>query len=219
MKTFTALCLSALACASSACVDTSHALHGIPATATANRLPVLEASAEMGPLHLSEGITHADLLRLFKAEVEHNITSGEGSDASSYGWARLEVTEALTGRTGRALQIVQLCTLLVPSIFGLPLESYETAVKVRMQILDAQGELVGEYQGEGRAKVWVALYYGYSQHKAPGLADAVALRLALAQIRPQLDTAAGRLRPLLLARGLQASPGTTGLVADTTAKP
>ena len=40
----------------------------------------------------------------------------------------------------------------------------------------------------------------------PRLADIIALRGAMAQIRPQLDTATVRLRPLLLAGGTVENP-------------
>jgi hypothetical protein len=55
--------------------------------------------------------------------------------------------------------------------------------------------------GTGNSEVKVAMYHGYSQTTAPRLADVIALRGAMAQIRPQLDTATARLRPLLLERG------------------
>jgi hypothetical protein len=50
------------------------------------------------------------------------------------------------------------------------------------------------------------MYHGYSQTDAPRLADVIALREALNQVRPQLDTAATRLKPLLLAGGTVNNP-------------
>jgi hypothetical protein len=50
------------------------------------------------------------------------------------------------------------------------------------------------------------MYHGYSQTDAPRLADVMALREALDKVRPQLDTAATRLRPLLMAGGAVNNP-------------
>ncbi|MEJ7665807.1 MAG: hypothetical protein WKG07_42960 [Hymenobacter sp.] len=79
-----------------------------------------------------------------------------------------------------------------------------------MQMMNSNGELLGTYTGKGTANVKVAMYSGYSQTEAPRLADVLALREALAQIRPQLDTAATRLRPLMLAGGQVNNPTLPG---------
>ena len=72
--------------------------------------------------------------------------------------------------------------------------------------MDAAGQLLGTYTGKGTSNVKVAMYHGYSQTDAPRLADVMALRQALDQVRPQLDTAATRLSPLLLAGGAVNNP-------------
>jgi hypothetical protein len=186
-----------------ACVAPGRVLQHLPSAMNAHMLPPLEPAVELGALQNTAATTPEDLLRLFQNEVYRNVAEPTGM--ATFGTAHLLVTEAQSRRTGRALQLLQFCTMLTPSLLGVPLETYQTTLTARVQICDAGGQLVAEYEGQGTARVRVALYYGFSQHQAPGLADALALRLALAEIRPQLDAAAGRLRPLLLASGPQAA--------------
>jgi len=79
-----------------------------------------------------------------------------------------------------------------------------------VQMMNSTGELLGTYTGKGSSSVKVAMYSGYSQTEAPRLADVLALREALAQIRPQLDTASTRLRPLMMAGGQVNNPTLPG---------
>jgi hypothetical protein len=116
------------------------------------------------------------------------------------------VRKVRTVRTGRSLQSLQMLTMLIPSVFGVPLEWYRTTLHADVQISDASGNLLGTYSGVGTSNVKVAMYHGYSQTEAPRLSDIIAMRGALAAIRPQLDTAAARLRPLLIAGGTLENP-------------
>ncbi|WP_210517349.1 hypothetical protein [Hymenobacter terricola] len=199
MKIIAFLRCGLLAGAAVACAAPGHVLQHLPSAVNAHRLPPLEPTVEMGALNNTDGTSHDDLLRLFQNEIYRNVA--EPTSMTSLGSALLQVPEAEVKRTGRALQIIQLVTMLTPSLLGLPLETYQTTLTAKVQIRDLQGKVLGEYEGHGQAKVQVAMYYGYSQRHAPGLSDALALRMALAQIRQQLDTAATRLRPLLLAAG------------------
>lgn len=204
--------LGLLALGTPACVATNHALLGIPSAANTNRLPSLESEVEMGALVNTDATLPEDLQRLFQNELDHNLADPTGT--TSFGRAHLTVTQARVLRKGRALQAIQVLTMLAPSVLGLPLETYQTTLTAKLQIRDTRGNLLGEYVGKGKSKVMVAIYYGYSQLKAPALSDAVALRMALAQIRPQLDTAANRLRPLLMASGpTDAAESTVGAPA------
>jgi hypothetical protein len=139
----------------------------------------------------------------------------EATDTATYGYIRLVVTKVHTTRKGRSLQAAQVVTMLVPSLFGAPLEWYNTDLEAEVQVMNATGELLGTYTGKGSSNVKVAMYHGYSQTDAPRLADVLALRQALDKVRPQLDTAATRLNPLLLAGGTVNNP-TLPSAANTT---
>ena len=70
----------------------------------------------------------------------------------SYGTASLEVIKATVERTGRALQAVQLVTMLTPCLLGIPRETYRTIITVRGQIRDVRGRVLGEYEGQGTSQ-------------------------------------------------------------------
>jgi hypothetical protein len=175
-----------------------------PTAAISKRLPPMEITADPGPLAMNDGALPDDPLRLFKSELQHNVV--EAADTATFGYMRLVVTKVKTIRKGRSLQAAQVVTMLVPSVFGAPLEWYNTNIEAEVQVMDASGQLLGTYTGKGTSEVKVAMYHGYSQTDAPRLADVIALREALNQVRPQLDTASTRLRPLLLAGGTVNNP-------------
>lgn len=187
-----------------ACVSVKSMMKSTPSAALSNRLPALEILADQGPLAMNDGALADDPLKLFQQECRLNLT--EPTDSATYGYAKLVVKKVKTLRTGRGLQGLQVVTFLLPAVVGIPLEWYKTTLQAEVQVSDASGNLLGTYNGTGTSEVKVAMYHGYSQTTAPRLADVIALRGAMAQIRPQLDTAIARLRPLLLAGGTVENP-------------
>ncbi|WP_046242944.1 hypothetical protein [Hymenobacter terrenus] len=175
-----------------------------PTAAISNRLPALEILADQGPLAMNDGALPEDPLNLFQQECRINLT--EATDTATYGYAKLVVKKVRTLRTGRAMQGLQVLTFMMPAVVGVPLEWYKTTLQAEVQVSDAAGNLLGSYSGTGTSEVKVAMYHGYSQTSAPRLADIIALRGAMAQIRPQIDTATARLRPLLMAGGTVDNP-------------
>jgi hypothetical protein len=185
------------------CVSVKNQMKSTPSAAISTRLPALEILADQGPLAMN-GALPEDPLKLFQQECRINLT--EPTDSATYGYAKLVVKKVKTLRTGRGLQGAQVLTFLLPAVVGVPLEWYKTTLQAEVQVSDAAGNLLGTYNGTGTSEVKVAMYHGYSQTTAPRLADIIALRGAIAQIRPQLDTATTRLRPLLLAGGTVENP-------------
>ncbi|SET03241.1 hypothetical protein [Hymenobacter actinosclerus] len=173
-------------------------------------LPKLEAVVDAGPLTTnSEDGYPEDPGKVFRQELSYHLAESAatgldvGLDSVQYGYAKLQITQAQQQRTGRVLQAFQLLTLMTPSLLGIPLEWYRTDLQAEVQIIDARGEVIGTYTGRGRSKVRVAMYHGYGQGHghAARLADVQSLRLALDQIRPQLEEAADTLRQQLLSTG------------------
>lgn len=171
-------------------------------------LPKLEAVVDAGPLSTnSEDGYPEDPGKVFRQELSYHLAESAakggdvGLDSVQYGYAKLQITQATQQRTGRVLQVFQMLTLMTPSLLGIPLEWYRTNVQAEVQIIDARGEIIGTYAGQGRSKVRVAMYHGYGQGHAARLADVQGLRLALDQIRPQLEQAADTLRQQLLSTG------------------
>jgi hypothetical protein len=181
------------------CVSVKHVMNTAPQAQISQRLPPLEISADNGPLAATDGAEPDDALRILQRELRQNVV--EPTDTATFGYAKLTVTEARVRRTHRGLQAFQLATLMLPSLFGVPLEHYKSNVTVELQLLNAEGTEVGCYAGFGESNVKVAMYHGYSQTTAPRLSDVMAVRAALARIRPQLDSASGRVRTNLLLAG------------------
>lgn len=192
------ICLSFLA-GLSGCQSTDRIL-AQPSRASLNeRLPSMELVVETGALDTDEGAMPQDIEQLFEREVRMNMSDPE--DTIRYGFATLQIQESNSVRTGRGLQILQLVTMMTPSLLGVPLEWYETELTARVRILDARGRELASYTGKGNSRIRVALYHGYSQVEAPRLAEVAALRQALAQIKQQINLDGSRLRGDLLAAG------------------
>ncbi|MET4107239.1 hypothetical protein [Hymenobacter sp. UYP22] len=182
------------------------------------RLPKLEAVVEPGPLSMaeSEGALPDDASKVFRQELSYHLAEPQ-EDTVRYGYAKFTVTKAEQQRTGHVFQAFQMITLMTPSLLGIPLEWYRTNVTAEVQIINAQGEVIGTYTGTGRSKVRVAMYHGYSQSKAARLSDVKAMRLALDQIRPKLDADADTLRLQLATAGpVEQITGSAALKEDST---
>ncbi len=203
-RTLRLLAVVPVALMAPACVSVKSMMKGTPSAPLATRLPALEIYADQGPLAMNDGALPEDPLKLFQQECHTNLT--EPTDSATFGYAKLVVKKVRTLRTGRGLQGLQVLTFMLPAVFGIPLEWYKTTLQAELQVSDAAGNLLGTYAGTGTSEVKVAMYHGYSQTTAPRLADVLALRNAMAKIRPQVDTATARLRPLLLAGGTVENP-------------
>ena len=169
--------------------------------ALARRLPPLQLEVDPGPMAATDGALPEDPQQLFDKEMHHNIMEPADS-TEAFGYAKLQIRDATTSRGGKGFQAFQMLTLLTPSLLGMPLEYRRTHVEAELQVIDARGNMVRTYTGTGSSNVRVAMYYGYAQSQAPRLADVEALRQALNQIRPQLESDADSLRIKLLHSGL-----------------
>ena len=168
--------------------------------ALAQRLPPLQLEVDPGPMAATDGALPEDPQQLFDKEMRHNIMEPADS-TEAFGYAKLQIRDAATSRGGKGFQAFQMMTLLTPSLLGMPLEYCRTHVEAELQVIDAHGNVMRTYTGTGSSNVRVAMYYGYSQAQAPRLADMEALRQALSQIRPQLESDADSLRQQLLHSG------------------
>ena len=180
----------------------------LPSAILNTRLPALEVAAENGPLSASDGALPEDALRIFQREVSQNLMEPE--DSAKFGYAKLTITSASASRVGRGLQTLQMMTLMAPSLLGVPLEYYRSSVRAEVKVMNSQGEVLGSFTGAGTSNVRVAMYHGYSQMSAGRLADVEALRQALNQIRPQIESTSEAMRIKLLASGpIAPLPGVT----------
>ncbi|QIL77384.1 hypothetical protein [Hymenobacter sp. HDW8] len=169
-----------------------------PASLT-SRLPALQVDVDNSLLMVSEATEYDDARKMFEQELNQNIIDAD--DSTKFGYVKLQIMEASVSRPRRAVQVFQMMTLLTPSMLGVPLGWYCSRVRAEVQLYDAHGELLGTYAGTGQSSVRVAMYHGYSQSDAPRLADIIALRHALDQIRPQLEVDAAALKTEFANRG------------------
>ena len=207
-------CFAGLTLSLGACVAPANVLQHRASSMNEHMLPPLEPSVEMGALNSIDGTTPDDLMQLFRNEIYRNVAEPNGM--ANAGSAQLQVTAAEVHRTGRALQMVQLTTMLLPSLLGVPLETYQTTLTARVQIFDVHGRVLAKYDGEGTAKARVAMYYGFAQHLAPRVSSALALRAALAEIRQKINLDAPLLgRHLMVAQRAAAAvpPGASSVAA------
>lgn len=198
------------------CKSAERVMFRTPMRQLSTQLPALEVAVDNGPMAMTEGALVDDPMRVFKQEVDKNLIST--TDSAKFGYAKLLIVKAEPQRTGRFFQAMQMATFMVPSLLGIPVEYCRTNVTAEVQILNALGDTVGVYHGAGRSKVRVAMYHGYSQSQAPRLADMQALRLALDQIRPQLENDVDSLRQQLLTSGPISTPITVDEPVTTSVK-
>ncbi|WP_303310750.1 hypothetical protein [Hymenobacter sp. BT730] len=211
------LLLSASSLLLGGCRSGSQLLYQPSPLALSTRLPEMEVQVENGPMDKTEGSLPEDPAQLFKRETTQNLVEKNDSSAR-FGYLKLQVLEAKASRHGKALHAIQMVGFLTPSLFGVPLEYFRTHVRAQLQVVDAKGEVLGTYEGTGDSNIKVAMYHGYSQSMGPRLADTEALKSALANIKPQLDTAATMLRTRLLSAG-QLGDDAPGVVTGTLYNP
>lgn len=77
-----------------------------------------------------------------------------------YGTARLKVTSHSVMGRSMGLTLLSASTLFIPNILGMPLNRVEAVMEFEMELLDARGQLMKSYIGQGRASQANGLYYG-----------------------------------------------------------
>jgi hypothetical protein len=131
-------------------------------------------------------------MKLFTQEIEENLTDPYGD---KYGTISIR-KNVLKLRSNMIYPMVSGFLLFVPNIFGFPMAKIKYDVEVELRILDSKGKLIGKYTGIGRAKVVMALYYGYGAGAGRKLEND-AFNDAFSKIRPQIQNDMYRLNPML----------------------
>ncbi|WP_143436560.1 hypothetical protein [Hymenobacter crusticola] len=195
---YSLLCLSCFPLLVS-CVSVDRVIFRPHSAAFENRLPNLELAIDHSTLDNTDSLLADAPQQLFQHEVTQNIV--DPTDNIKFGCLKLTITSVVNERKGKGFQVLQMATLMAPSLLGVPLEYYRSSVRAQVQVINSHGKVLGCYRGVGYSTVQVALYHGYSQTNASRLADIDALRHALSQIRPQIEGVSDSLRTKLLAGG------------------
>lgn len=131
-----------------------------------------------------------DAITLFNREVKENITNpygdvkgsivckiaGESSVLGGYGWA------VLSG-----------FTFFIPNLLGMPIGNYHTSLDLDVEIYNTSNKLIGSYNAIGNSKIWCAMYYGYSHGSAYRKSNIDAFKLAMKDIKSQIEKDSERL--------------------------
>jgi hypothetical protein len=100
-----------------------------------------------------------------------------------YGTARLKVTSHSVMGRSMGLTLLSASTLFIPNVLGMPLNRVEAVMEFEMEFLDARGQLMKNYIGQGRASQANGLYYGGGD--AHRTVHAKAVNRALQEIQEQ----------------------------------
>ena len=123
---------------------------------------------------------------MFYDEVDMNLVDTRGKPR---GYIILRPTFSITEDPG-GWMVATFCTLFIPSLFGMPIESVDCSCNLDLRIVDNRGEIVKSYKASATNTEYLALWWGYSvdYNRAPfyALAEVNAYKQALDKIILQL---------------------------------
>lgn len=100
-----------------------------------------------------------DAITLFERDVKDNICN-YNSDKKGYIVCKIP-TSTSKGKNKVLIIFPFLCTLGISAILGVPLYHYQTELELEVEIFNNTNKSIARYTGYGKAKVPVAMYYGY----------------------------------------------------------
>ena len=159
------------------------------------KLPALERS--ITDYANAEVVSNEDEMEIFTKEVEKNLTDPYGD---KYGYITFQ-SNYLNRSQGVGFYLLNIVTLGVPSLFGVPWAVIEHRVEVTIKILDVDRNLITKYSNIGLGKNYIAYYYGYSGKDAHRKTAADAHKSALKKIREQIDKESKELNKKLKEKG------------------
>jgi hypothetical protein len=135
-----------------------------------------------------------DAITLFERDVKDNICD-YNSEKKGFIVCKIPVATS-KGKSKVLILFPCLWTLGISAILGVPLYFYQTELEVEVEIFDNNKKSIARYSGYGKAKVPVAMYYGYyapimnETGNEGGIrkANIVALKLALSEIKQKIQT-------------------------------
>jgi len=158
-----------------------------PSAAISPKMPALEKNIET--YSNAVVISNPMELKVYSSEVDENLTNPYGE---KFGYISFKTTYNVTGQ-GMGWLLLNGFTGCVLTLFGVPLMKASFNLDVEIQITNSKHQLIGKYNGSGKAHEMVALYWGYSMIDAQKLALTTALKNALGEIRPKIQADVARL--------------------------
>ena len=100
-----------------------------------------------------------DFIQLYLRQLKKHI---EIDSLNSMGIIQLNLL-SFSQTNANALRILNLWTLGIPALLGSPVNIVEVEMTLSLNICNSKNEIIEIYTGEGYAKEYLALYYGYGQ--------------------------------------------------------
>ena len=138
----------------------------------------------------SLSVASNDYITLFERDVNSNITRGYGK-AEGRIVCRIVAQNHDYGNGGLAL--LSVCSFGILNIFGMPYDANASSIDLDVFIYNKNDELIGRYNGVGKARILSAFYYGYAPYSATRLARIKAFKKAMDTIKMQIDRENARL--------------------------
>ena len=143
---------------------------------------------------------------LIKKDFGRNVFM---TNEPEYGRLIVRIERKVSGNLGWL--VASTFTLFAPALFGVPIYSQSTSVRVQAEIQNAQNQLVSQYAAEGEDTQYMALYWGRGLSIRPRegsqalagaqMLHAEALAAALSQIRDSIERDAASLNRKLREAG------------------
>lgn len=139
-----------------------------------------------------------DVFHVLDNDLNENINL---VSRESYGHARFKLLFYKRRNSGWGWTVASISTFFIPNFLGMPVSTHRVEMEVQMEILDADGKMLGRYTAPGKGKVQVAMYYGYESSIATRKANLLALQNAMSNIKKRLEANAHSLSSQLEAAG------------------
>jgi hypothetical protein len=155
-----------------------------------------DANSQVLTLHRDVRIQ--DAITLYERETKENITNPLGP---VYGFIHYKIPVSYIRHRGTGLFVLSSFMLMLPNVLGLPFGDYETNLEVEVEILNANRQLIGRYTGASQGRAPVAMWWGYTSSDAQRMSNVKAIKLAMNDIKKQIDKDHEHLHTELLASG------------------
>lgn len=151
-----------------------------------------------GDLYVLSDLPLEDAFTYMGNEVSDNLAETTGP---KYGHVRFKLVHYDRRTPGWGYSIGSVSTLFIPNLVGMPYNRVRAELELQVEIADANKKVLARYRAPGTGRAYVAMYYGYRPADAWRKANLLAMKNAMATIRPQILADADRLRMQLLEAG------------------
>lgn len=140
----------------------------------------------------------SDMFHALDNELFDNINQ---TDGDRYGHARFKLLYYQRRNSGWGWIVPSVATLWTANLLGMPCSVYRIDLELQMEIVDANGKILGQYKAPGTGKAKIALYHGYEAVTASRKGNLVAMQDAFSKIKTAMEADVPALSEQLKAAG------------------